>query len=507
MATNDQQTPEQTPTLRHRRLVISANVLVQILAAVALAGMINWLASRHYVRFDWTKTGYYQLAEKTRQVLRNLDAPVQVVVFIPPNDQREYVEKVLQDTRNLLKEFQIYGRDKLRVEYVDPQRDLARAQQLVEQYKIDTPDVVIFAQGDRRKFVRLDEMVELDRRNPYSMQPPRVRAFKGEGQFLSALQSVTEEKAPKVYFLTGHGERDPEEFDPRLGYSELARYIKRDNIVVEKWNLLQKQELPTDAGALVIAGPRIPYTSAELAALDEYLRGHGRLFVMLDPRTKTGLEDFLRQWGVQADDNLIMARGGRLLGAELLLVEAMGEEYARHPVTAKLADMNTVFPYARSIRSAETAGAPPAADRPLVTELVRTPAAFWGETSTDHERAAFDEATDMKGPLSVAVAVEWGKPGGVDVDLRQTRLIVVGTSRWVDNSHVQLGGAELTFFMNALNWLLQREQLVAVGPKLPEEFSLNMSVRQVRMVYALVIGGLPLAVAVVGLLVWVRRRK
>ena len=49
------------------------------------------------------------------------------------------------------------------MEYVDPQRDLARAQQLVTQYNLDSPDVVIFASGPHHKYVSLDEMVDLDR--------------------------------------------------------------------------------------------------------------------------------------------------------------------------------------------------------------------------------------------------------------------------------------------------------------------------------------------------------
>ncbi len=61
--------------------------------------------------------------------------------------------------------------------------------------------------------------------------------------------------------------------------------------------------------------------------------------------------------------------------------------------------------------------------------------------------------------------------------------------------------------MNALNWLLQREQLIAVAPKLPQEFSLSMSEDEVRTVYWLTIGGMPFAVAVAGVMVWVRRRK
>jgi len=207
---------DKPPILRRRRLVIGANVFVQIVALLAVVVMVNWLAARHYVRFDWTKKGYYQLAGKTKQVLASLKDPVDLVVFLPANDHRDYVEKILDDVHNLLKEFQFYGKEKLRVEYVDPQRDLARAQQIVKQYNLDSPDVIIFASRGHHKYVRLDEMVDLDTQSR-EMGESRVKAFKGEGLFLSAIQTVTEEESPKVYFLTGHGERDPEDFDQREG--------------------------------------------------------------------------------------------------------------------------------------------------------------------------------------------------------------------------------------------------------------------------------------------------
>jgi ABC-type uncharacterized transport system involved in gliding motility auxiliary subunit len=84
-------------------------------------------------------------------------------------------------------------------------------------------------------------------------------------------------------------------------------------------------------------------------------------------------------------------------------------------------------------------------------------------------------------------------------------MVIIGTSRFVDNS--SLGGGNLDFFMNSLNWLLQREQLMAVSPKVPDEFHLDMSPSQQQAVYMLVIGGLPLLVAIIGFMVWLSRRK
>jgi ABC-type uncharacterized transport system involved in gliding motility auxiliary subunit len=500
---NESQTENKPPTLRQRRLVIGANVLVQIVAVLALVVMANWLASRHYLRFDWTKSGYYKLSEKTKQELASLKEPVDVVVFLPASGGRDYIEKVLDDVRNLLKEFQFYGKDKLRVEYVDPQRDLARAQQFVKEYNLDSPDVVIFASGGRHKYVRLDEMVDVEN-DPADTEEGRVKWFKGEGLFLSAIQTVTEEESPKVYFLTGHGERDPEDFDQTSGYSEIARYIKRDNITVEKWNLQEKQALPPGAGAIIIAGPRKPFSQAELNLLQQYLKNKGRLLIMFDPRDQSGLEPFLKRWGVQVDDDLVMRKAGMLLGTELLDVNTVVADYAPHPITAKLADTNTQFPYARSVRRAQpTEDA--TADQPRVTELIKTSPEYWGETDVDNEHPTFDPSKDIAGPLPLAVAVETSKPQGVDVDIGVTRMVVVGTSRFVDNS--DLGGGNLDFFMNSVNWLLQREQLVAVSPKVPDEFRLDMSPRQQMAVYILVMGGMPLAVGIIGFLVWLGRRK
>ena len=501
---DDTHKPEHVPTLRQRKLAIGANLFVQVIAAVALVVMVNWLVARHYMRFDWTRAHYYQLADKTKQVIRTLREPVDVVVFIPASAAGAYVEKTLEDARSLLKEMQFIGGDKLRVEYVDPDRNLARAKQLVEKFKLDAPDAIIFVCGERHKYVRLDNLVDIDV-SEYGMGQGRVKAFKGEGVFLSAIQSVTEEKPPKVYFLAGHGEHDPNNPDQRDGYSTLSQYIKRNDITVTRWNLMEKQALPDDAGAIVIAGPRQALTPAELTALDDYLKKRGgRLLVMLDPNRKTGLETWLRNWDVQVDDDLAVAKGGVLLGTELLIVNAVGTEYAPHPITAKLEDVNTTFPYARSVHRAD-GGTAPGADQPMVTELVKTPAAFWGETDLQSERMTFDPGRDVKGPLCLAVAVEGGRSPGVELGTGQGRMVVVGTSSFVDNA--SLSGGNLDFFMNSLDWLLKREQLIAVSPKLPQEFRLDMTPNQARGVYALAIGGMPLAVALLGLAVWARRRK
>ncbi|MCX7887265.1 MAG: GldG family protein [Verrucomicrobiae bacterium] len=212
------------PSLRQRRWRIGLHVLVQVVALLLVVVMVNWFLARHHPkRWDLSRGHYYKLSPKTEQGLKSLRQPLDIVVYIPRESSRDFVQKALHDTRNLLKEFENVARKKLRVEYVDPDRDLNRARQLAEKYRIDSPDQIVFACGERSKLVKLDDTVEVE---GGPLQTPRIRFFKGEGVFLSAILSVTEGKPPKVYFLTGHGERDPDNTDERSGYSVPVRLHK-----------------------------------------------------------------------------------------------------------------------------------------------------------------------------------------------------------------------------------------------------------------------------------------
>lgn len=71
--------------------------------------------------------------------------------------------------------------------------------------------------------------------------------YDGEGQITSAIQYVTSEDMPVIYELEGHNE-----VAVSGGFSEV---IEKANITVEKINLLQYDEIPEDAAAIIINGP------------------------------------------------------------------------------------------------------------------------------------------------------------------------------------------------------------------------------------------------------------
>jgi len=486
--------------------MIGLNVIIQIALAAVAVVFINLAVNRwHPPRVDLTRNNYYRLSDKTEQLLKSLKAPVEVVVFFQPTSEDPLTSRVFQDTQRLLKEYQSASRQ-LRIRYVDPDRDLIGAKNLAEKYGVKTLNVVVFAQDKRSKYVQVNDLVDLERSgNPFGGGRDRVRAFKGEQQFTSAIQNVLDEKQPKVYFLQGHGEGNPEDFNPKEGFSTIAKYIRRDNLLVEKLNIFEKQQIPKDCDILIICGPQKTFSEFELKFVRDFLTQNGRVMVLLDAMSgDTGLEKFLGHYGVKVGNDVVLCEFLHLLEGRQVEAIAAGVKYAGHPVTESLRkeQAQTLMPAARSIDRMN----PSDTSRERVTVLVETPAeGAWAETDLQKLRegkANLDEK-DRKGPVPVAVAVE--PPTAGEIEREGMRMVIFGSSGFVRNSAINSGHVDL--FMNAVNWLLKRQQLIGIAPKTPQEFSLALNAFQQRAIFITEVIAIPLSAAVLGFLVWIKRRK
>lgn len=480
---------------RRRRMAVRLNVAASVLLAGLFLVMINYMAGRYYVRGDWSRAGLYRLSDKTIALLDSLTDRLDVVVFF----QRGH--PVFNDVENLLREYQYESRH-IRVEYVDPDRNLARTEELARRFDVDQPNAVVFHSGGRSKYVTAEDIMEFDRSGTHRGVEPRRRAFRGEQAFSSAIHSVTQARVPVVYFLRGHGERDILSFDRYAGYSGIAREIRRDNIEVDSLVLGAMSAIPDDCDVLVIAGPTRRISQPELDLISGHLEASGRVMILLDAYTQTGLESVLADWGVKVEADLVMDGTRTFSGRELFITE-----YGHHPITRPLRGITSIFHTPRSVepapRTAKTAL--DQADRPYVTVLAASSASGWAQRDLEQSPMRYDPGVDRPGPISVAVAVERGPVPGIDVQIRPTRLVVFGDSGFVSNG--AMTGGDVDFFMSALNWLLEREEMMAIAPRTYEQMQLVLTKHQLRRLFWVVVAGLPGGAAVLGLIVWVRRRR
>jgi gliding motility-associatede transport system auxiliary component len=505
-------------TSTRRRVTEASTLSAGVILVAVLLVLVNYLGWKYHKRFDWTKTALYTLSEKTENVLAGLDRDIDVVVFMQPGDE------LYAPVKELLARYDA-ATPHITVREVDPSRNLAEAQALVEQYEIESVNVILFKSGDDRRLVEASDLAEYDYSGMQFNQPPKMTGFKGEERFTSALLELTETEQQRVLFTSGHGELQLTDFSPS-GLSSAKELLERDNFVVEPWESLGATEVPAGTALVVIAGPTGNFLEPELVALAAFLKQGGRLLVMVDPTLSagggglvdTGLGEFLSRYGVDLGDDIVVDPANPLpfFGADTIFVDS----YGTHAITRPLAQakLPTILSLARSV------GDTGDADGYDVTKLLMTTADGWGETDLANLGAIKKGDDDVAGPVSLGVAVsaheappedeamdgaadEASAPEGAADDEAAKpgeRLVVLGDATFATNGQLQNVG-NLTLLSDSLNWLAEREALVAIAPKAPESVRLSLSSSQIRRIFWFVVLGLP--AIVVGFGIWVQRRR
>jgi ABC-type uncharacterized transport system involved in gliding motility auxiliary subunit len=466
-----------------------------IVLGVALFAGLNWIGSRHWWRGDWTSSRLYSVSETTRKTVASLKAPVRVTVFMRKG------APLYQPVSELLTRYRTLS-SKIEVEYLDPERNPARAESLVREFGI-RQNTVVFQSGNRKKYVEEDKLADFDFAGAGMGGAPEIKAFRGEEAFTSALLDVTESRVPKIYFTSGHGEPALEGTERLRGFSEAKQALERQNRAVASWASLGKGDLPADASVVVIAGPRTALLEPELAALTKYLAGGGRAIVLADPvlpgpgspPADYGLGHLLAAYGLRLNNDIVIDPANAIpqVGAETLIAN----RYGSHAIVRSLSSENlpVVVPLARSVAKVDK---PPAGVTD--TMLVETTPEGWGETSLDKLDEVKKDAADHAGPVAIGMAAspsDEKKPGG--------RLVLFGNSRFAANGALANAG-NANLFLNSVSWLAGQERLVGIAPKTPEQASLPMTRTQVNRLGLLAVFGMPAFAVILGVWVWYRRR-
>jgi hypothetical protein len=411
------------------------------------------------------------------------------------------------DVRNLLRSYEYAARSsktlRFALEYVDPDRDLARARELAREYDVHEADVVLLVSGGRSRVVEAKDLRTFKVEVEDGTAVRRPKGFLGEQAFSSAIHSVAQPEQPVACFLTGHGEHSPDDHE-HGGYSALARAMRRDNIDVRQLFLAGAGGVPEDCSVLIAAGADRRLSQAEVDYIGDYLDRNGRLLVLADPGVHVGLEELLADWGIRLSPAVAVGLNLTGLGRDLLVMQ-----YGRHAVTRNLQSVATMFFRPRVIQPIKEAESvePAQADKPRVSVLAVNTSEGWAETDPNQKPPRFDPENDTRGPVPIAVAAERGPVQGIEVELSPTRIVVIGDSYFVSNGAMEGGfGGNLSFFLSAVNWLLEREELIGIEPSEPGVLRLDINRKQMRAVWGIVVLAIPGVVVLLGIIVRLWRR-
>jgi ABC-type uncharacterized transport system involved in gliding motility auxiliary subunit len=454
-----------------------------------LWAMVVYLSQRTFQREDWSRQNLTALSPKTLAVLESIDEPLRVILLVTPDAKGA---SLLED---VAQEFAAH-QPLIRVEKVDPNRDVSRTQELTTQYEVAEANQIIAEYQGRHRIVPLAEMRILESDDVRELgQEPRMVGFQGEAVMSSALMALTRIENPVVYFLAGHGEKDIDNFERSpQAYSQLRERLEADQFDVRVLDLERMGGVPEDTDALVIAGATSRISQPELDLLRSYMNEKGRLAVLADAETDVGLTPLLAEFGVQLSPDVVVDPTRTLQGADVHVTS-----YSSHPITASLDGIRSIFVRPRSVLPAvRNAGTD--ADRPRFSPLAASSAQGWAEVEPGREPIQYNPGQDQAGPIPIAAAVEWNGPGAGG----GRRLVVFGDSVFAGNWLSNGGGMRL--LQNAIAWLVEEKALLEIPPRDVTEIRLQLTRPELNRLLLQAAVLLPGISVIIGLLVGWRRR-
>ena len=496
-----------------QRLQIGLNLLVQLILIFFLIIAVNWIGFRHYKRWDVSRDQKYALSDKTRRFLSSIKGKVRITVFFSPNTP------ISGDVSSLLTEYQYAAKAKIDIENIDPQRNLSRAKELFDKYKVvsDESLIVIDYEG-RNKTVKASEMADIDQSGMALGEGPRVTAFKGEQAITAAMIDLVEGKKNTIGYVTGHKEPSITEPSPLAMINQqqqtgspisvLKTFIENENIKFQELNLFTEPQISAEIKTVMIIGPQYDLSDREIKLLHDFWNKQGRILLLVDPSAKTPkLNAFLNELGVKVNDDRLMAFVRTGIEELALIRDVQARFLSESRVTKRLANVRALFFGGTSSITLQPERV--RATNIRLQPLVEAEKGYFAETdysTNDQAKLQADAKKAGTAPLTIGVSVEKGGSADERVQMNSSRMVVVSNATFVQDNALTQDQQALDFISASANWLLSREQLIGIAPKVPKTLTFSLSEDALRSLRWMVLVVIPLVFVALGTAVWWKRR-
>ncbi len=451
-------------TMRATRLGLGS--VVSVLAVFALLIFLGAIFGKYHLRFDFSPDRTFSLAPQTRNVLAKLKTDVKAYAFLPPAGRKEFEA----NRRAIIQLLDRYAAQSKRFKYEAV--DLNQRPDLAKKMKVRRYGSLVLVAGKRTRKVD---------------QP-------AEKAITNAIVAVSKKGKKKIYFVLGHGEGAKDNVG-NSGLSRLSKELENESYDLHTINLAAGKGIPPDASVLIIAGPKKPLNKVEKERLAAYLKSGGGVLVLLDPQQDGGLAAWLKQWGLELKEDLVLDRASQAAGASPAMPITVF--YELHDITRPMESVSTYYPLVRSVHTLDKLPKGISAQ-----VLVRASQYSWGETDLKSIRtgAKFEKGKDTPGPVPLAaIAMIPAKKG-------KGRLVVFGDSDFASNAHL-LNAGNRDLVLNTISYLAQEPDLISIrATRDPSEpMFLNYSQNQLRVWLPIVV--FPLVFLILGIWIIVARRR
>lgn len=257
--------------------------------------VINLISNFFFKRFDLTQDKRYTLSETTLNIIKTVDSPLYIDVYLEGNFPAEF-KRLQNETKQLLEEFSAYNsnivfqfknpieKEEMRVEVMKQfyERGMQPLSITVEDKGKQSQEVVFpWAQatyGD--KFTKVSLLKNLMGASTEEKVISSVQHL--EFGFAEAINKISKEKQKKIAVIKGNGE---------LHDAFIADFVKsvRESYYIGTFTLDSVATQPTQSlealkkyDLAVIAKPTETFTESEKQVLDQFIMNGGKTIWLVD---------------------------------------------------------------------------------------------------------------------------------------------------------------------------------------------------------------------------------
>lgn len=451
--------------------------VVVSLVFIAILVVINLIIGQFNKSFDMTKDEIFSLSDETNTVLDNINSDINVYTLFKTGSTEAIIGRVNQVIDKYAQKsshIKVENRDL----YLHPDFGGKYAS---ENVSVDVNSIIVEC-GDKFKVIN------------YSDYYNDNGILNLESALTSALQYVNMEVAPTVYFVTGHGEPDINNFTSLNDQLKLANYTSKTvNLISE--------EIPSDCSVLIMTPVDRDYSKEEAEKILNYLNNDGSAFMLLGGIDKTKCPNLM---GIASTYGVTLDEGYVYEGSEssyMVYPYAVLPELKEHDINSTLIakDYHTLAVACQSVTNTQLKKQGLVIE-PLLEASQKSYIKANGNSSANKEKG------DKEGPFNLAVAVTDSTYTDKE---HTTKLVVTGCSYYLidPNTDSMVNNANSTFVVNAINWLNNNEDSLYIAPKSLENSSIIVdagSASKIKIISWFVIPGILFGA---GFIVWITRRN
>ena len=451
------------------------NKLYQFLFAALVLGIVLLINASmkllplHVSQIDVSQNSIYSLSDASESLISPLNENITIYLISEDGSRSAIMEKLLsryEDASALIE-----------VSYIDPNYYPTFTQQYTDIALNDNS--VIVTNGRSHRVIDYSSMVHYE----YDAVSGTATdlAFDAEGLITSAISYVVSDVSPIIYQLTGHGELPVDGF--------FLDSIKKSNISLKEIDLLTNTRIPDDAQCLLINSPSSDISESEANSIADYIDSGGNALIFINYSVDTpNLDHLLENIGIIRTHSVVLETNPSyyLQGYSAFILPAA---YSLPSGFSFNDSTHILFPLAEGLLADSEHNA---------FSLLSTSDTSYLKSDYASGNTYKDE-DDPSGSFALAVC-SVGANGG--------RVLCFSTSQLL-NSDVDslVSGGNSSLLASSLSYLCDVNTTLSIPGKTFSAGRITVSTSQMLFWSAIVILVIPLIFAVIGTVIYLKRRR